>query len=1397
MRYSLLVLCFVLATFNSVASAQTLSPQNKNFSQYQPGPAPLKPGDHVPGRVLIKMASAQEGQALQQHDTRRSALGLGKMERLFPHAQAPSGWQRLMASLGKARPAPDLTTWYHASLPKDADVAPTIQKLRQEPDIVWAEPDYIRRPLGLPAGQEATPQGAVASDSASDQQWHLAAARVPEAWDYLTSQGKPAGGSRDIMVAVIDTGVDYTHPDLAANMWVNGGEIAGNGQDDDGNGYVDDIHGVNVVANSGDPMDDQGHGTHVAGIIAALANGTGVEGVAYNVRIMAVKVSQPNGAMAVSDIAKGIQYAVAMGADIINMSFGSYTRSQAEEDALTMASAQAVLVAGAGNDGKVDLPGPGGADMYPAAYSWVLGVMASDQSGVRTSWSNYDYQPGDLDEYELMAPGVNIWSTLPGQQYAGWSGTSMSAAVVSGVAALVRTQFDDRGTYSPGFIMGQIAKTAPAGLDAYAAVTTPPQPDLAYQKNYVFDPQTLSSVNSNDGIVNAGETIDLGIVLRNHWGQAGQVAVKLEAIADDATQPDPYVTMLIDTVSYGSINSFAWKDNGLIKDGSGAVTGVQNPFRFLVSTATPDNYQIPFKLTITAINSLDPVDTTTHTYTSRFTVPVQRGRVLPSVISQDMTLTKDYLWIVAGPTTIQSGVTLTINPGTQVQWSTGNSELSVGGNLNAQGTYDAPIYLKASGSRVTIGGNNNSAATIVLKYTIINNLYLSGYGISSTLTIDHAHIYEYPAMSTSTFFEGNLCFTNSIFSKIIDSYIYVGTMSLSCCLFDNCGSNLNNIYYVSPSNNNSILISNNTLKSSSSAETTYPFVVNCVTSNKYGQPTDQVGAETATFTITYNRDMDTTVQPTVTFGPDGSDYTAHIVTGGWQDVRTWVGTFDVTPLAGDGYQYLRIIGGRAASDPWLVCGDDAGRFRFQIVTTGTVAMNIQAAVSGSSVELSWTQNDFTTLAGYYLYRANSPGGPFTRLNSAIIPRGVTLYVDTNVQPGQTYYYQFTVVTTSYTESPPSKVAQATIPDTLPPVISHTPVATATAGQSLSISANVTDNVAVQSVTLHFRQTGTATYTNRSMINVTGSKYTAAIEASQVTAAGLDYYLTASDGVNSASAANAAYPYQVFPGGPAGIYITASAGGNGSITPAGAVAVNSGGSQTFTITPDTGYHVASIVVDGTPVGAVSSYTFYGVTGNHTIAASFAINTYTITAGAGPGGYISPVMAVQVDHGGSRSFAIRPDHNYNIESVVVDGVSVGPVPSYSFTAVSANHSITASFVPTPGAILTDKDSLIVPAGRTAPLQVKLSEAPSANVAVTAAWLSGSPALSIRGAATLTFTPANWNNYQTVLLAATPGKNDVNASAVFQLSASGETGKQVTAVKGETGINIGSIFILLLDN
>ncbi len=377
-----------------------------------------------------------------------AAQGVESLERVFPGALPPQRNATIVNPDGKELPEPDLTLWYRATMAKTADVYAVVEALQADPQIAYAEPDFLRKPEGgvlpepfdVPTAAPLALPGA-GTDPLYSQQWHLGATNVPQAWQWLEDNGYAPGGSRDVVVAVIDTGVDYTHPDLAANMWVNVPEFNGTpGVDDDGNGFVDDIHGADTVYPDGDPQDDHGHGTHVAGIIAAQAgNGEGGVGVAYNVQIMALKAAQYSGVLASSDIAEAIYYAVEKGADVINMSFGGYARSQVEEDALAVAFGQAVLVAASGNDGKANLPCPLGRDMYPAAYNWVLGVMASTSGGGRASFSNYDCVPHDSHEYEVLAPGVDVWSTLPNEGYAAWDGTSMATPVVAGIAALCRT----------------------------------------------------------------------------------------------------------------------------------------------------------------------------------------------------------------------------------------------------------------------------------------------------------------------------------------------------------------------------------------------------------------------------------------------------------------------------------------------------------------------------------------------------------------------------------------------------------------------------------------------------------------------------------------------------------------------------------------------------------------------------------------------------------------------------------------------------------------------------------------------------------------------------------------------------------------------------------------------
>lgn len=253
--------------------------------------------------------------------------------------------------------------------------------------------------------------------------WGADLVKAPETWAKgYTGQG--------VVVAVLDTGVDYNHQDLSSNIWTNSKEIAGNGKDDDGNGYIDDYYGWNFDGNNNSTLDVNGHGTHVSGTIAGVNNGYGVTGIAYNSKIMPVKVLDDEGLGSYSAIANGIYYAVDNGADVINLSLGGGRSNDTLQKAIEYASSKGVIVVmAAGNDG-------GSQPAYPARYAknYGLAVGAVDQNKNLADFSN---RAGADQLAYVTAPGVNVYSTLPGNEYASYSGTSMATPHVAGVVALM------------------------------------------------------------------------------------------------------------------------------------------------------------------------------------------------------------------------------------------------------------------------------------------------------------------------------------------------------------------------------------------------------------------------------------------------------------------------------------------------------------------------------------------------------------------------------------------------------------------------------------------------------------------------------------------------------------------------------------------------------------------------------------------------------------------------------------------------------------------------------------------------------------------------------------------------------------------------------------------------
>ena len=274
----------------------------------------------------------------------------------------------------------------------------------------------------------ATPAlAAAANDPLLPNQWALAdagATGAQEAWTQSDGSG--------VLVAVLDTGVQLNHPDLAANIWTNPGEIAGNGRDDDNSGVVDDVHGANMFDRSNDVNDDHGHGTHVAGIIAARQNnGIGGSGIAPGARILPVKVLDANMSGNTDALALGIRYAVDRGAKILNVSINTDSPTDTVKAAVRYAGERgAIVVASAGNNGRdIDL-----SPSYPASLSdpAVLAVAAQAQDGVLWQLSNTG-----LLSVDLAAPGARIASTATGSAYQSRSGTSAAAPFVAGSLALL------------------------------------------------------------------------------------------------------------------------------------------------------------------------------------------------------------------------------------------------------------------------------------------------------------------------------------------------------------------------------------------------------------------------------------------------------------------------------------------------------------------------------------------------------------------------------------------------------------------------------------------------------------------------------------------------------------------------------------------------------------------------------------------------------------------------------------------------------------------------------------------------------------------------------------------------------------------------------------------------
>lgn len=378
---SLIVLTLLMALAVGPAAGDTPHTSPEPAQRYTPGVIWAK----LPPEVA---SSAEQAQEWEGHPILATLQGAPAWVRLA----VPQGWEESVA-----------------------------QALREVHGVA-AEPEYFVHAEGTP------------NDPKFGDQWGLTKIRAPLAWDVQSGDGS-------IVIAILDTGVDLNHPDLQGNLWQNFGEIADNGVDDDGNGYVDDRWGWDVIRRGGTPQDDHGHGTHVAGIVGAIGNnGVGVAGVLWRCRLMPVKVLNSSGNGTYAGVAEGVYYAAKNGARIINMSFAGSDYSQLLQDAITDVARHydVVFVAAAGNCASGGT-GCGAVNpiMYPAAMENVISVAATDSADQRGSFSEYNAF------VDLAAPGVSIYNVTRGGSYGYKSGTSMASPHVAGLAGLIRAQRPD------------------------------------------------------------------------------------------------------------------------------------------------------------------------------------------------------------------------------------------------------------------------------------------------------------------------------------------------------------------------------------------------------------------------------------------------------------------------------------------------------------------------------------------------------------------------------------------------------------------------------------------------------------------------------------------------------------------------------------------------------------------------------------------------------------------------------------------------------------------------------------------------------------------------------------------------------------------------------------------
>jgi serine protease len=525
--------------------------------------------DYMPGTVIFKLKESNRNFAgvnsisNSNIEAAFSAIGATAPAKIFADAFKPS-----VESINGEKTS-DLSLIYVVKYNSGRSIEEAVNEIYATGEVEYAQPKYIQKVAFTP------------NDPSLAQQYYINRIQAIAGWDVQQ-------GDTNVVIGIVDSGIDWDHPDLAANIKINYADPI-NGADDDGDGFVDNYRGwdfagadyTNIVADN-DPMimgSNNNHGSHVAGDASAVTNnGVGVAGAGFKCKLMGIKSSAdndtrgPGGQGYIITGYEGIRYAADRGCAVINCSWGGGGGGQFEQDVITYATVNknALVVCAAGNESS-------SGSFYPASYKYVLSVASTNSSDVRSSFSNYG------NNIDICAPGSSIYSTLWNNSYATFDGTSMASPIAAGVCAIVKSQF-------PTYTAMQVGEKVRVNCDNIDAQNPSYIGALGKGRVNMFKALTVNSpsvrlistevTDGNNNVPQPNDTLNIVGTFRNYLQATSNAAVAI-------TTASTAVTLLNGNSTLGSIQTLASATNG------------STPFRVRVNSNAPANSIVSFKVTYT------------------------------------------------------------------------------------------------------------------------------------------------------------------------------------------------------------------------------------------------------------------------------------------------------------------------------------------------------------------------------------------------------------------------------------------------------------------------------------------------------------------------------------------------------------------------------------------------------------------------------------------------------------------------------------------------------------------------------------------------------------------------------------------------------------------------------